>query len=65
VLYKTCRVCGANESADDEMKKLALPILPDQPETVDEVVYTWNIEGWSQLPRKAHSPVFQAGEQPW
>lgn len=34
-------------------------------ETLDETHSTWHIQGWRQMQRKEHGPVFQCGGSPW
>ena len=47
------------------MKELVLPSLIEEPQILDDVVDTWTVEGWSELSKKEHGPVFQAGGYPW
>ena len=41
-----------------------MPELPDQ-ETESETHHTWHIQGWRQLTRREHGPVFECGKHPW
>lgn len=47
------------------MKAIVLPPLIEEPEILADVVHTWHIERWTELPRKEHGPVFEAGGNPW
>ncbi|XHF99212.1 hypothetical protein AWENTII_002719 [Aspergillus wentii] len=42
-------------------------ILPKDPdlETLEETHHTWHIQGWRNLKRKEHGPVFECGGSPW
>ena len=46
------------------MAKKTLPELGDL-ETVAEGHFTWNVEGWSKLPKRITSEVFTVGGNPW
>lgn len=52
-------------SADEAMKSVVLPRLIEDPEILAEAVHTWHIERWTELSRKEHGPVFEAGGNPW
>lgn len=58
---------GDTESfpADEAMKSVVLPRLVEDPEILADAVHTWHIENWTELPRKEHGPVFEAGGNPW
>jgi ubiquitin carboxyl-terminal hydrolase 7 len=47
------------------MKPHVLPPLVEEPRTLEDVVFTWTLEGWRTLSKKEHSPVFHAGGSPW
>ncbi|KAL3422872.1 ubiquitin carboxyl-terminal hydrolase [Phlyctema vagabunda] len=53
--------------ADDynAMKSEVLPPLLEQPPIIEDAVNTWQIEGWHNLNKKEHGPVFEAGGSPW
>jgi ubiquitin carboxyl-terminal hydrolase 7 len=51
--------------ADEAMKSVVLPPLIEEPEILADSVHTWHIERWTELPRKEHGPVFEAGGNPW
>ncbi|KAI9933251.1 hypothetical protein MW887_007724 [Aspergillus wentii] len=52
--------------ADDHAAMMAR-ILPKDPdlETLEETHHTWHIQGWRNLKRKEHGPVFECGGSPW
>lgn len=52
-------------SAVEAMKSVVLPRLIEDPEILADAVHTWHIEGWTELSRKEHGPVFEAGGNPW
>jgi ubiquitin carboxyl-terminal hydrolase 7 len=47
------------------MKEIVLPTLIDEPQTLEDVVYTWKVDSWRALPKKEHGPIIQAGGFPW
>lgn len=47
------------------MKEVVLPPLIDEPETLEDVVYTWKVESWRSLNKKEHGPIIEAGGFPW
>lgn len=47
------------------MKDLILPPLPEEPEILEDVVNTWEIQSWRSLAKREHGPVFEAGGFPW
>lgn len=49
---------------DEAMKKEYFKPLPDL-EIEHEVKYTWDIQDWSKLDRRNHSPAFTCGDIPW
>ena len=51
--------------ADEAMKEIVLPPLPEEPAIIEEVVHTWSIESWNSMSRKEHGSIFQAGGYPW
>lgn len=51
--------------ADEAMKSIVLPPLPEEPEILADAVHTWHIENWTSLSRKEHGPLFEGGGNPW
>lgn len=51
--------------ADESLKELVLPPLPEEPPILEDAVHTWSIEAWNSLSKKEHGPVFEAGGHPW
>ncbi|KFX95987.1 hypothetical protein V490_03572 [Pseudogymnoascus sp. VKM F-3557] len=49
----------------EAMKSVVLPRLVEDPEILADAVHTWHIENWTELSRKEHGPVFEAGGNPW
>jgi len=47
------------------MKSIVLPQLLEEPRILEDVVDTWQVDGWRQLSKKEHGPIFQAGGSPW
>lgn len=54
-------------SAEDfeAMKAVVFQPLVEEPEIITEDHFTWEIDNWRQKPKKAHSPVFEAGGHKW
>lgn len=54
-------------TADDYegMKSIVLPPLQEDPPIITDVVHTWHLERWTELPQRHHGPVFEAGGYPW
>lgn len=52
--------------ADDHqaMRDRFQPLSPDH-EMEAETVHTWDIQGWRQLPKRTHGPIFHCGGHPW
>lgn len=50
---------------DEAMRELVLPPLLEEPEIIADGVHTWHIEGWRNLEKKEHGPVFNVGGYPW
>ncbi|KAG5518673.1 hypothetical protein PMAC_002642 [Pneumocystis sp. 'macacae'] len=48
----------------EKMMGKLLPTLPDL-ETICETYYTWHVESWQSLGRKAYSPEFTSGNFIW
>ncbi|KAI9654798.1 MAG: hypothetical protein M1821_005792 [Bathelium mastoideum] len=48
----------------EEIQAKFMAELPDQ-ETESEAHHTWHIQGWRQLTRREHGPVFECGKHPW
>lgn len=51
--------------ADESMKELVLQPLIEEPATLSDTVFTWEIENWRQQNKKEHGPIFQAAGFPW
>ncbi|KAK4159020.1 ubiquitin carboxyl-terminal hydrolase [Cladorrhinum sp. PSN259] len=49
----------------EAMKELVLPPLVEEPRILEDVVSTWEVEGWRAMNKKERGPVFQAGGYPW
>ncbi|KAG4301231.1 hypothetical protein PCK1_002541 [Pneumocystis canis] len=51
----------------NEFKKMMIKLLPilSDLETISETYYTWHIESWQNLGRKAYSPEFSNGNFTW
>ena len=66
-LYPLTLACGPllTLPADEAMKEIVLPPLPEEPRILEDAVSTWTVEGWRQLSKKEHGPIFQAGGFPW
>ena len=47
------------------MKPVIFYPLPEEPEIVSESHFTWTIEKWRELPKKVHSPPFEACGHKW
>lgn len=50
---------------DERMKEHIFPPLVEEPEIIEDVHHTWEIEGWRQLGKKERGPIFMAGGYPW
>ncbi len=50
---------------DEKMQAIAFDPILDEPEILVTDHFTWNIENWRHLPKKMHSPVFEAGGYKW
>ena len=51
---------------DEAMKEVIYAPVPEEPLNVlDHVVSTWEIQGWRDLSKKEHGPIFMAGGYPW
>jgi ubiquitin carboxyl-terminal hydrolase 7 len=48
----------------DTMIKEYMPPLPDL-ESLDESIYTWDVEDWRHLSKRENSPVFECAGFPW
>ena len=62
------RISGSRVSdpvADESLKELVLPPLPEEPPILEDAVHTWSIEAWQSLSKKEHGPIFHAGGYPW
>lgn len=63
----TC--CPTPGSADpvigDAMKEIVLPPLAEEPRILEDVVHTWEVQGWRTMNKKERGPIFQAGGYPW
>ncbi|KTW29759.1 hypothetical protein T552_00966 [Pneumocystis carinii B80] len=55
---------GLKANEFDKMAGKLLPILPDL-ETISETYFTWHVESWQGLGRKAYSPEFVNGNFNW
>ncbi|KAI1639746.1 hypothetical protein F4809DRAFT_73853 [Biscogniauxia mediterranea] len=49
----------------EAMKEIVLPLLPEEPNVLEDVVNTWTVENWRTLAKKEHGPIFHAGGFPW
>ncbi|KAJ9139474.1 Ubiquitin carboxyl-terminal hydrolase [Pleurostoma richardsiae] len=47
------------------MKEIVLPPLIEEPRVLEDQVDTWTVEGWTNLSKKEHGPIFEAGGYPW
>lgn len=56
---------GIDFCADEAMKELVLPPLVEEPRILEDVINTWEVEGWRTLNKKERGPVFEAGGYPW
>lgn len=64
-LRRTPGLRVSNAVADESLKELVLPPLPEDPPILEDAVHTWSIDAWQSLSKKEHGPVFQAGGYPW
>jgi ubiquitin carboxyl-terminal hydrolase 7 len=48
----------------DAVKAAYMPQLPDL-DSIDETVFTWDIDNWKGLNKREHSPVFHCAGFPW
>lgn len=46
-------------------ENIYLPVPEDPLPVLDHVVNTWEVEGWRELNKKEHGPIFMAGGYPW
>jgi ubiquitin carboxyl-terminal hydrolase 7 len=51
--------------AVNAMKEIVLPPLIEEPRVLEDQVDTWTVEGWTNLSKKEHGPIFEAGGYPW
>ncbi|KAK0739732.1 hypothetical protein B0T21DRAFT_382697 [Apiosordaria backusii] len=49
----------------EAMKDQVLPPLVEEPRILEDVVHTWEVEGWRTMNKKERGPIFQAGGYPW
>jgi len=59
--YKQSLTCRAVEA----MKKIVFLPLAEEPNILDETVFTWEIKNWRHLARREQGPIFEAGGHKW